>query len=143
MTTNSKLLQSLIRLIVKETIDVLDAPKGWISEGVFHENKEWIMYEGEGKITTIFQDNSRLAFEVRYPGVWGPDREKWKHKAASKWKSVAREIYNSQGLTEVGNPIVKPWKDCYKEALDHPLMKEFIKKKHAPVFDPVNFTQTG
>lgn len=114
--------------------------QGWINEGIFHENKEWIMYEGDNKITTIFQDNSRLTFEVRYPGVWGPDREKWKRKAASKWKSLAREIYTSQGLTEAGNPITKPWKECYMEALEDPQMKEFVKKVHAPVFDPVNLT---
>lgn len=114
--------------------------QGWINEGIFHENKEWIMYEGDDKITTLFQDNTRLTFEVRYPGVWGPDREKWRHKAASKWKSIAREIYTSQGLTEAGNPIVKPWKECYQEALSHPNMKEFIKKHHAPIFDPVNLT---
>lgn len=109
--------------------------RAWITEGIFHEHKEWIMYEGDNKIITVFKDNSRLAFEVKYPGgTWGKDRDKWKHKAASKWKSLAREIYSSNGLSEVGNPIIKPWKVCYQEALNRPEMKEFIRKNFNPIF---------
>jgi len=108
---------------------------GWINEGIFHENKDWIMYEGDNKITTLFKDNSRLAFEVGYPReTWGEDKDKWRHRAASKWKSIAREIYNSAGLTEAGNPIIIPWRVCYKRALNHPDMKEFIRKDASPVF---------
>ena len=71
----------------------------------------------------------------------GEDKEKWHRKAASRWKSVAREIYNDTELTEAGNPAVKSWKSCFKEALVHPKMQEFIRPENlAPVFDPVNFT---
>lgn len=133
----NKDLELFIRKVVKEVLSELinPSPKGWIAENIFHEHKEWIMYEGDDKITTVFDDNSRLSFEVRYPGKWGPEREKWKRKAASRWKSVAREIYNDTGLSEGGNPIVKPWKVCYQEALNSPEMKEFIKKDYAPVFE--------
>lgn len=114
---------------------------GWINEGIFHEHADWIVYEGEDKVTTLFKDNSRLQFEVGYPAeTWGEDKLKWKKRAASKWKSIAREIYNSQGLSEGGNPIIKPWKACFQEAMEHPELQEFKRKNAAPIFDPVNLT---
>lgn len=108
----------------------------WINEGIFHEHKEWIVYEGENKIVTVFEDNSRLSFEIGYPKeTWGENRRKWRHKAASKWKSLAREMYNGAGLNEVGNPVVIPWKKCYREALNNPEMKEFVRKNAQPIFE--------
>lgn len=108
----------------------------WINEGIFHEHDEWIVYEGNNNITTMFKDNSKLSFEVGYPKqTWGENKQKWRHKAATKWKSLAREIYNNAGLTEVGNPIVKPWKECYQEALKSPEMKEFLRKNAQPIFE--------
>jgi hypothetical protein len=121
-------LKSLIKEIVAEVIS------GLISESSFHEHKEWMMYEGEEKITTIFEDNSRMEFPIRFGANRGEDKYKCRHKAASKWKSLAREIYTSTGLSESGNPIVKPWKVCFQEALNDPEMKEFILKDHNPVF---------
>jgi hypothetical protein len=138
MTTKNNHLKLLIRAIIKETLDVLqeEEPRGWIAEGIFHEHKDWIIYEGDNKITTIFEDNSRLSFEIGYPPqTWNEDRDKWKHKAASKWKNIAREIYNGTGLSEAGNPIIKPWKVCYQEALNSPEMKEFIRKNASSVFE--------
>lgn len=124
-----------LKKIIKECIDeVLNEKKPWINEGIFHENKDWIMYEGDNKITTVFSNNSKLSFEVKYPGKWGEDREKWKHKAASKWKSLAREIHNNTELTEQGNPIVKEWKICFEEALKSPEMKEFIRDNFNSLF---------
>jgi hypothetical protein len=110
------------------------AKTSWINESIFHENKDWIMYEGDGKVTTLFKDKSRLALEVRYHDKRGIDKDKYKSKAASRWKSIAREIYNGTGLSEGGNPIIKPWKVCFQEALDDPRMKEFIKKDFNPIF---------
>jgi hypothetical protein len=135
-------LEELVRIIVRETIETLKNPdQGWIFEGIFHEHKEWIIYEGDSKITTIFEDNSRLSFEIGYPAeTWNEDKHKWKHKAASKWKTLAREIYNSTGLSEAGNPIIKPWRVCYQEALESPEMKEFIHKDAQPVFEAKGLT---
>jgi hypothetical protein len=110
--------------------------RAWINEGIFHEHDEWIVYEGHNKITTMFKDNSKLSFEIGYPrGTWGEGKDKWRKKAASKWKSVAREIHKSStGLTEAGNPTSKPWKTCYEEALKSPDLKEFLRKDAQPIF---------
>jgi hypothetical protein len=107
----------------------------WINESVFHKHDDWVVYEGHNKITTVFKDNTNLSFEVGYPrGTWAEQKDKWRHKAATKWKALAREIYSSTGLSEVGNPIVKPWKTCYQEALKRPEMKEFLRKNAQPIF---------
>lgn len=101
-----------------------------INEHKFHDHDEWTVYEAYNKVISIFRDNSRLQFEVRYPAeTWGEDKVKHLGKAASRWKSVAREIYNeAQGINEVGNPTSKPWKECFQEALEDPRVQEFIKK---------------
>lgn len=133
MTKNE--LKSVIKAIIMETLENLHTKdKSWINEAIFHEHKDWMMYEGENKVVTLFKDNTRLQFEVHFRDKRGEDRGKWKKKALSKWKTLAREIYNSTGLTEAGNPVVKPWKECFEEALSRPEMKEFVKRDFNPIF---------
>lgn len=119
-----------------------------------HHHKEYRLYEGNRHIVAIFEDNSRLAFEVHFRNSRGEDREKWRRKAFSTWKSIANEIRReSTQLNEVGNQLQKSWKECFKEALKDPKLQEYIRKnshqkiypdKHvAPCIDPVNFTQMG
>ncbi len=115
-----------------------------IEESFHHVHKEYRLYEGNRHIIASFNDGSRLKFEVHFRNNHGEDREKWRHKAFTKWKSLASKIHGNEELTEVGNPVERSWKECFKEALKDPEMKEYIRtKKHQAVFDPVNFTQMG
>lgn len=132
-----------------------------IQEEFHHLHKEYRLYEGRNKIVAIFEDNSRIAFEVHFRDNHGEDREKWRHKALTSWKSLANEIHRDVQLSEVGNPIEKTWKECFREALKDPKMKEYMRAPHhqrvfddkgypakiqgkpAPCIDPVNFTQMG
>lgn len=109
----------------------------------FHNNKEWMLYEGEQNVTILFPDNTKLSLEVYSRGKRGEEKEQWRHRAASRWKSIANELHNDNQLSEVGNPIVRPWKECFKEALLDERMKEFIKSNYGTIFDPVNFTPRG
>lgn len=117
-----------------------------LNESLHHTHKEYRLFEANNHIVAIFEDNSRLVFEVHYHDKHKEDRPKWRHRAFSKWKSCANEIYReSQGLNEVGNPMTKSWKQCFEEALKHPKLQEFIRdpEKHKrvyPIADPVNFT---
>jgi hypothetical protein len=105
----------------------------------FQENKEWFVYEGSNNITVIFEDNSRQTFKIHFHKSRGPDRDKWRTKAARTWKKLAMEFRKNAGLTEVGNPIVIPWQQCFKEALNHPEMKEYVDDLRAtPIFEWIN-----
>jgi len=140
------------------------ADVGWtesLNESYHHLNKEYRLYEGHRHIVAIFEDNTRLKFEVHFRDKRGPDKEKWRRRAFSKWKTLANEIHSDVQLTEVGNPVQKSWKECFKEALKHPELQEFMRHsphhkvfddrgypakvqgKPAPCMDPVNFTPRG
>lgn len=121
-----------------------------INEGYHHLHKEYRLYEGNRHIVVIFEDNTRLKFEVHFRNMHGEDRDKWRHKAFTKWKSLATKLHNDEQLDDAYNPIVKSWKECFKKALKDPEMKEYIRSKPhqrvfdnkdiAPTFDPINFT---
>ena len=126
-----------------------------------HLHKDYRLFEGDNHIVAIFEDNSRLVFEVHYHDKHGEDRDKWRRQAFTKWKSVANELHRDVQLTEVGNPVEKSWKECFQEALKHPKLKDYIRKPHhqkvfddkgypasvqgkpAPCMDAVNFTPRG
>jgi len=103
----------------------------------FHDNKEWFLYEGDNTITAVFEDNSRQTFKIHFhTNRLREDREKHRKKAAITWKKLAKEIRNSAGLNQAGNPIVIPWQECFSRALKHPMMKEFIDDMRAtPIFE--------
>jgi hypothetical protein len=112
-----------------------------ITEDYHFHHKDYRMYEGNNSIVTIFEDNSRLKFEVHFRNQRGPDKERWRQRAMSKWKSIANELHRDVTLSDALNPIQKSWKECFKEALKDPRLKEFIRHNpHHRVFDPVNFT---
>ena len=132
-----------------------------INEDYHHLNKEYRLYEGNRHIVAVFEDNSRLKFEVHFRNNRGEDKDKWRRKAFTKWKSLASEIHGDVQLSEVGNPIQKSWKESFKEAMKHPELQEYIRKNHhqrvypdkgypasvqgnaAPCMDSVNFTKMG
>lgn len=115
-----------------------------INEDYHLLHKEYRLYEGNRHIVAIFEDNTRLKFEVHFRNNHKDDREKHRKKAASKWKTLASKLHSETELTEQGNPIIKPWKECFDEALRNPEMKEYIRHSHEQkVFDPVNFTRMG
>ena len=106
------------------------------AKSLHHLHKEYRMYEGKDHIHAIFEDGTRLVFEVHYHNTHGEDREKWRRKAFSKWKGLANEIHRDVQLTEVGNPIQKTWKQAFQEALEQPDLKEYIRKpNHHSVFE--------
>ena len=121
-----------------------------IFEDFHHLHKNYRLYEGNNHIIVVFEDNSRLMFELHYHNNHGPDKEKHRKKAFTKWKSLANEIHSDVQLSDVGNPIIKDWKTCFEEALKHPELQEYIRQPHhqrvfdnkdvAPCIDPVNFT---
>jgi len=105
-------------------------------KGLHHLHKDYRMYEGKDHIHALFEDGSKMCFEVHYHNTHGEDRDKWRRKAFSKWKSLANEIHNDVQLTEVGNPVQKTWKKAFEEALERPELKEFIRtSEHQSVFD--------
>ena len=106
-----------------------------LNEDFHHHHKDYRMYEGNNKIVAMFEDNSRLTFEVHYRNKHGEDREKHRRKAFSKWKTLANRLHGDVKLNEVGNPLTKSWKDCFLLALKDPEMKEFIRTtEHKKVF---------
>lgn len=129
-----------------------------LNEEYHIHHKEYKLYEGNRKIVALFEDNSRLSFEVHFRNTCGEDREKWRHRAMTTWKSLASKIHGDVQLSDACNPIQKSWKQSFKEALQDPKMQEFIcskphqrvfddkgypakvQGKPQPVIDPVNFT---
>lgn len=102
-----------------------------------HLHKDYRMYEGNNHVYAIFEDGTRLVFEVHYHNTHGEDRDKWRRRAFSKWKTLANEIHrDSMTLNEVGNPQEKTWKECFAEALEHPELQEFVRNpsKHVSAF---------
>lgn len=106
-----------------------DFREGLNEEYHFH-HKEYRVYEGNRKIVALFEDNTRLSFEVHYRHNRGEDKDKWRHKAMTTWKSLANAIHSDVQLSDACNPIQKPWKQCFEEALKHPKMKEFVRDNH-------------
>jgi hypothetical protein len=108
-----------------------------ILEHSYHfKGRGYSLYEAINHIVAIFEDNSRVEFEVHYHNNHGEDREKWRHKAFTKWKSLASKIHSDVELNEVGNPIQKSWKESFEEALENPELQEYIRQPyHQRVFD--------
>lgn len=114
--------------------------KNLINES-FRKGDGWTVYEGTNKISVIFEDGKQMSFDLTFRNKLREDKDKWRTSAASKWTSLAREIYNNPDLNEIGNPKLKSWEQCFQEALNDEKMKPFIKEvDRTPVFDPVNFT---
>jgi hypothetical protein len=112
------------------------AYKEGLNEDYHLHHKDYRLYEGSRKIIAIFNDNSRLSFEVHFRDNRAENREKWRHRAMTTWKSLSTEIHNDVPLSPAGNPIQKSWKQAFQEALKHPKMKEFMRtNSHQKVFD--------
>lgn len=129
-----------------------------LTEDFHHNHKEYRMFEANKHIIAIFEDNTRLKFEVHFRNMHGADRDKWRRRAFTTWKSLASKLHGDVTLSDVCNPIQRDWKDCFKEALKDPKMKAYIRKnphhrvfedkgypssvqgKAQPCVDPVNFT---
>ena len=76
----------------------------------------------------LFRSVSQSRYEIHYRNNRGEDKLRWKRKALTTWKSCATEIHKeSEGYNDVGNWVEKPWHQCFKEALKHPKMKDFIR----------------
>lgn len=137
---NKNEFKQLIEHIISEAIEI-------INEDYHHLHKEFRLYEGSNHIVAVFEDNSRLMFEVHYHNNHGEDKEKHRRKAFTKWKSLASKIHGDIQLNEVGNPVEKSWKQSFKEAMEHPELQEYMRKPHHRKIygsnagiDPVNFT---
>mgnify|MGYP007128603986 CR=1 FL=1 len=114
-----------------------------INEDYHFHHKEYRMYEGNRHIVVAFDDNSRLKFEVHFRDVRGQDREKWRKKAASTWKSLANELYRDVPLNDALNPIQKSWKECFQEAMKDPKLKPYIRNNHhQKVFDDKGYPKS-
>jgi hypothetical protein len=145
---NKEALKKMISEVVRETLN----------ENYHYLHKEYRLHEGDEHITAIFEDNSKLQFEVHFHDNHGEDKAKWRKKAFTTWKSLANEIHRDIQLTKAGNPIQKTWRQSFEEALQHSKLQEYIRKnpsqrvfddkgypkevqgKPTPCLDPVNFT---
>jgi hypothetical protein len=105
----------------------------------FRQGNGWFVHEGSQSVSAIFENGKQLSFELTFRNKKGGDKDKWRTQAASKWTSLAREIYNNPELNEIGNPKQKTWEQCFIEALNDETMKPFVKEMTA-IYDPVNFT---
>lgn len=105
----------------------------------FNQGDGWFVHEGSQSISTIFENGRQISFELTFKNKRGEEKNKWRSQAASKWKTVAREIHNNPDLNEIGNPQQKSWEHCFQEALNDERVKPFIKEM-ASIYDPVNFT---
>ena len=106
------------------------------AKSLHYLHKEYRLLEGKDHIYALFNDGTRLVFEVHFHNAHGEDRDKWRRKAFSKWRSLANEIHNDVQLTEVGNPIRPSWKESFDLALKDSRMEEFIRtEQHQRVFD--------
>ena len=115
--------------------EVEDESNQNLTEDYHHFHKDYRLYEGSTYIVAVFEDNSRLQFNVHFRNNYKDDRWKHRSKAASKWKTLATKIHNEEELTEQGNPIEKSWKECFREALKDPKMKEYVRAEHEqPIF---------
>jgi hypothetical protein len=123
-------------------IKLTDIIKEVLMEHSYHYNhKDYRMLEGNDNITVAFNDGSRLKFEVHFHNNHKEDKEKWRKKAASKWKTLASKIHGDVRLTDACNPVQKTWRQSFEEALEHPELQEYIRKNsHQKIFDPVNFS---
>ena len=122
-----------IKELIKKTVTNV------INEDYHHSHAEYRLLEGDRLITAIFNDNSRLQFEIHFRDKKGRlEKEKYRKRAVSKWKSLASKIHNeSKELNEVGNSQEKNWKICFEEALQDPELKEFIRDNpHQRIFQP-------
>jgi hypothetical protein len=107
-----------------------------INEDYHFHHKEYRLYEGNRHIVVAFDDNTRLKFEVHFRNARGVDKEKWRRKAMSTWKSCANELHRDVPLSDALNPIQKSWKECFKEAMKNPKMKPYIRvHHHHKIFD--------
>lgn len=109
--------RSGVNLGIREGID---------KKNYHHFHNEYRLYEGHNKVIAVFEDNSRLSFKIHYRDNHGEDKEKWRKKACTTWKSLANEIHGDVQLSDGCNPIQKSWKESFEEALNHPKLKEFI-----------------
>lgn len=103
-----------------------------INEDYHHSHSDYRILEGDKLITAIFNDNSRLQFEIHFRDKKGREnKEKHRKQAVSKWKSLASKIHNeSKELNEVGNQQELSWKECFSQALQDPELQEFIRDNH-------------
>lgn len=156
---NQEKIEKLIKHIVEQTLNIMQ--KDAVNEDYHHLHKEYRLFEGNDYIMALFEDGSRLQMDVHFRNKHGEDKEKWRHRAFTTWKSAASKLHNAKELTEAGNPIQKSWKECFEEALQDPKLQEFIRNKPhqrvfddagypasvqgkpAPCVDPVNFTPRG
>jgi hypothetical protein len=115
-----------IHTLIKKTVATV------INESYHVHHADYRLLEGDRLITAIFNDNSRLQFEIHFRDKKGRlEKEKFRKRAVSKWKSAASKIHSeSKELNEVGNPQEKSWKSCFEEALQDPELKEFIRDNH-------------
>ncbi len=152
-------IKKLLKHIVSEIVDTMIEDKIILNEDFHHYHKEYRLFEGSKEIVAQFDDNSQLKFEVHYREHRREDKDKWRRKAFTKWKSLASKLHGDVQLSDACNPIQKTWKECFAEALKSPEMKEYIRDNHhqkvfqdagypasvqgkaQPVIDPVNFTK--
>lgn len=130
-------LSRLVQSTPQFQVPYPDEEHSELNEDYHIHHNEYRLYEGNNKIMVLFDDNSRLSFEIHYREKRGIDKEDWRHKAMTTWKSLASKLHGNVELSDAYNPIQKSWKECFEEALKDPKLKEFIRDNHHQrVFDP-------
>ena len=112
-----------IHTLIKKTVATV------INESYHVHHADYRLLEGDRLITAIFEDNSRLQFEIHFRDKKGRlEKEKFRKRAVSKWRSLASKIYKENDtLDEVGNQHTITWKEAFSQALQSPELQEFIR----------------
>ena len=125
---------------------------GWF---LYKESNNWHHRQSSASVTITEGEPTRYRIKIKTKGLkkkgdtnasLSERVRKHTEKVSRSWVNVAKKIRNNPDLNEIGNPDVKSWAQCFKEALEDPKISGLIegfeesKLNVAPVSDPVNFT---
>ena len=125
-------------------------------------NPDWFMATG----TNNWQDKKAYCSTYVTEGgkpvrIWAEVKTKWLRKpndtksshhdrvrkaitkVSKAWASEAKRIRKEEIVSEIGNHKIRPWKECFTQALKSPKVAPFIMEcgvDEASAMDPVNFT---
>lgn len=137
----------------------MDDPDSWngIVEGdgwfLYKESNNWHNRQSGASVTITEGEPYKFRIKIKTKGLKKKGDtnaslhervRKHTDKISRAWMSAAKKIRNNPELNEIGNPKVKQWTECFREALSDPKISPFIEsheegKWPAPIINPMNF----